>query len=163
MIAAQLVAFCRVFAPDGKPEADHAIVGQVGQPDRGREGFFECLDMFGEEGFADAGGENGAVGDEWQPEAGADAGNDLIGHHPFHLMRNARHGDKDAAFFFEPHTRGGAAAIGDDRAGIRYFGLLEVAVDHRALQPGKDLFYVVKCAFVDDELCRRNSRTGRAW
>ena len=51
----------------------------------------------------------------------------------------------------EPHTGRCSPPVWDDGAGVRYFRLLQVAIDHRALQSFEDLFYVVESAFVDDQ------------
>src|SRR5260221_13358427 len=65
-------------------------------------------------------------------------------------MGYSRHGDKDAAFFFKPHTGGGASVIGNDGAVIRYFCLLQVAGDHGSLEPFEYPLYVIERFRTDD-------------
>ena len=91
------------------------------------------------------------MGDKREAEPLAEGGDNRVGHHSFHLMGHARHGDEDAAFFFKPHTRGGPPPVGNDSADVGYFCLPEVAIDHRALQSFEDLFYIGERSGIDHQ------------
>jgi len=67
-------------------------------------------------------------------------------------MRYARHGDKDPSILLKPHARRRASFVGNDGAGIRDFRLLQVAFDHRALKPFKDMFHIGEGSFINDQV-----------
>ena len=97
-------------------QAYRTRIGQVSQFQVRGQGVFPCFDPLGEHRLGESGGNHRAVDDLPQREMGLQAGHHLVFDQVFHFEGYARQRDDHVPVAFEPHARGCAVGVEQDRA-----------------------------------------------